>query len=98
MPGASKGSLRTGRTLRFQPGRGRPVFERCQSVPIHSPCLHRFDGHVCLTGVVTQLAVSRKIQSLVVTPAVVAHRGASGYRPEHTLEAYRMAIRMGADD
>ncbi|KQZ75291.1 glycerophosphodiester phosphodiesterase family protein [Nocardioides sp. Root151] len=46
----------------------------------------------------TQLAVSRKTQSLVVTPAVVAHRGASGYRPEHTLEGYRMAIRMGADD
>jgi glycerophosphoryl diester phosphodiesterase len=28
---------------------------------------------------------------------VVAHRGASGYRPEHTLEAYRLAISMGAD-
>lgn len=36
--------------------------------------------------------------SLVVTPAVVAHRGASGYRPEHTLAAYRTAIRMGVDD
>lgn len=35
--------------------------------------------------------------SLVVTPAVVAHRGASGYRPEHTLDAYRTAIRLGAD-
>lgn len=34
---------------------------------------------------------------LVVTPAVTAHRGASGYRPEHTLDAYRTAIRMGAD-
>jgi glycerophosphoryl diester phosphodiesterase len=30
-------------------------------------------------------------------PLVVAHRGASGCRPEHTLEAYRLAIRMGAD-
>ncbi|GAA2705811.1 glycerophosphodiester phosphodiesterase [Micromonospora olivasterospora] len=30
-------------------------------------------------------------------PLVIAHRGASGYRPEHTLEAYRLAIRMGAD-
>lgn len=29
---------------------------------------------------------------------MVAHRGASGHRPEHTLEAYRLAIRMGADD
>ncbi|WP_326551258.1 glycerophosphodiester phosphodiesterase [Micromonospora sp. NBC_01813] len=31
------------------------------------------------------------------TPLVIAHRGASGYRPEHTLEAYRLAIRQGAD-
>ncbi|WP_166133724.1 glycerophosphodiester phosphodiesterase family protein [Nocardioides ochotonae] len=31
------------------------------------------------------------------SPTVVAHRGASGHRPEHTLEAYRTAIRMGAD-
>ncbi|MDG4835292.1 glycerophosphodiester phosphodiesterase [Micromonospora sp. WMMD967] len=30
-------------------------------------------------------------------PIVIGHRGASGYRPEHTLEAYRLAIRMGAD-
>ncbi len=30
-------------------------------------------------------------------PLVIAHRGASGYRPEHTLEAYRLAIRLGAD-
>ncbi|WP_176559806.1 glycerophosphodiester phosphodiesterase family protein [Teichococcus rhizosphaerae] len=28
-------------------------------------------------------------------PIVIAHRGASGYRPEHTLEAYRLAIEMG---
>lgn len=30
-------------------------------------------------------------------PIVIAHRGASGYRPEHTLESYRLAIEMGAD-
>ncbi len=30
-------------------------------------------------------------------PIVVAHRGASGYLPEETLEAYAMAIDMGAD-
>ncbi|WP_210440062.1 glycerophosphodiester phosphodiesterase family protein [Nocardioides xinjiangensis] len=39
-----------------------------------------------------------RTSSLVLTPAVVAHRGASGHRPEHTLEAYRTAIRMGVDD
>lgn len=41
---------------------------------------------------------SRALASLVVTPAVVAHRGASGYLPEHTLEAHRLGIRIGADD
>src|SRR5438270_12793727 len=30
-------------------------------------------------------------------PLVIAHRGASGYRPEHTLDAYRLAIEQGAD-
>ncbi|AKH81409.1 glycerophosphodiester phosphodiesterase [Streptomyces sp. CNQ-509] len=30
-------------------------------------------------------------------PAVIAHRGASGYRPEHTLGAYQFALDMGAD-
>jgi glycerophosphoryl diester phosphodiesterase len=30
-------------------------------------------------------------------PLVVGHRGASGVLPEHTLEAYRLAIAMGAD-
>jgi glycerophosphoryl diester phosphodiesterase len=30
-------------------------------------------------------------------PVVIAHRGASGERPEHTLEAYRVAIAEGAD-
>jgi glycerophosphoryl diester phosphodiesterase len=28
---------------------------------------------------------------------VIAHRGASGYRPEHTAAAYRLAISQGAD-
>src|SRR6188472_1029975 len=30
-------------------------------------------------------------------PLVIAHRGASAYRPEHTLAAYQLAIDMGAD-
>ena len=32
-----------------------------------------------------------------VMPIVIAHRGASGYRPEHTLEAYELGARQGAD-
>lgn len=31
------------------------------------------------------------------SPLVIAHRGASGYLPEHTLEAYRLGVEMGAD-
>ncbi|MCX7593272.1 MAG: glycerophosphodiester phosphodiesterase [Fischerella sp.] len=30
-------------------------------------------------------------------PIIIAHRGASGYRPEHTLAAYELAIDMKAD-
>jgi glycerophosphoryl diester phosphodiesterase len=30
-------------------------------------------------------------------PLVIAHRGASGYRPEHTLASYMLAIEFGAD-
>lgn len=30
-------------------------------------------------------------------PLVIAHRGASGYLPEHTLEAYARAVELGAD-
>ena len=31
------------------------------------------------------------------TPLVFGHRGASGYRPEHTLASYQKAIELGAD-
>ena len=30
-------------------------------------------------------------------PLVIGHRGAGGYLPEHTLEAYALAIEQGAD-
>ena len=43
-----------------------------------------FAAAVCLAA-----AASDKI--------IIAHRGASGYLPEHTLEAYAMAYAMGAD-
>lgn len=38
-------------------------------------------------------AADRKIKD----PLVIGHRGASGYRPEHTLASYKLAIRLGAD-
>src|SRR3954447_18009716 len=30
-------------------------------------------------------------------PIVIGHRGAAGYRPEHTLAGYELGARMGAD-
>jgi glycerophosphoryl diester phosphodiesterase len=30
-------------------------------------------------------------------PIVIGHRGASGYRPEHTLASYALAVELGAD-
>jgi glycerophosphoryl diester phosphodiesterase len=34
---------------------------------------------------------------LGLAPVIIGHRGAAGYRPEHTLASYRLAIEMGAD-
>ncbi|RBM23955.1 glycerophosphodiester phosphodiesterase [Streptomyces sp. PT12] len=31
------------------------------------------------------------------TPTIVAHRGASGYRPEHTMGSYQLGLDLGAD-
>ena len=44
-----------------------------------------------LAAVPTMSVAARK------PPIVIAHRGASGERPEHTLGAYRLAIAQGAD-
>lgn len=53
----------------------------------------------------TMIATPTLAQEAAITPApksrvapiVIAHRGASGERPEHTLAAYSLAIEQGAD-
>jgi glycerophosphoryl diester phosphodiesterase len=47
-----------------------------------------------LAGVLLAMAVVTAAQSNVI---IIGHRGASGHRPEHTIEAYTLAIAMGAD-
>jgi len=42
-------------------------------------------------------ATAASIRASDAGPAVIAHRGASALRPEHTLEAYALAIAEGAD-
>jgi len=34
---------------------------------------------------------------IVARPVAIGHRGAAGYRPEHTLASYQLAIDLGAD-
>nr|MBA3441372.1 glycerophosphodiester phosphodiesterase [Pyrinomonadaceae bacterium] len=38
-----------------------------------------------------------RLDKPLTAPLVIGHRGASGYRPEHTLAAYRLAIELGVD-
>lgn len=47
-------------------------------------------GCIDISGIAKEAAVRP-------TAIVIAHRGASGERPEHTLAAYRLAIQEGAD-
>jgi glycerophosphoryl diester phosphodiesterase len=48
-------------------------------------------------GAVPPAGAGEAVPRLVSKPMVIAHRGASGYFPEHTLAAYVTAIDMGAD-
>ena len=43
------------------------------------------------------LLMVTSFQGAVPRPVIIGHRGASGHRPEHTLEGYRLAAQMGAD-
>jgi len=47
--------------------------------------------------VVSLLHLNGETQFVPPSKALVAHRGASAYAPEHTLAAYRLAIAQGAD-
>jgi glycerophosphoryl diester phosphodiesterase len=49
-----------------------------------------FAAHASLTPMTAQTPSSKK-------PLLIAHRGASGYAPEHTLAGYELAIAQGAD-
>lgn len=60
----------------------------------------RLLGRTALAATLFCLAAIGFAQSLVAQSGkkvLIAHRGASGYAPEHTAEAYRMAIEQGAD-
>ncbi|MFR9730454.1 glycerophosphodiester phosphodiesterase [Saccharopolyspora sp. MS10] len=65
--------------------------------------VHRTRLAALAVSAVTALGAVAQLPSTAVPAApehhveVFAHRGASGYRPEHTLASYELAARMGAD-
>lgn len=64
--------------------------------------MHRADARGAHRGGVTSSVLTATTtpptRPRVGRPDVAGHRGASGYRPEHTLAAYRHALDLGADD
>lgn len=66
--------------------------------------MFRFSRLILLASAAMALFSADKIQAQSTadtltgaTPIVIGHRGASGYRPEHTLASYELAIALGAD-
>ena len=54
-------------------------------------------GALWLVGTMMAGADQPVAKDLPRHPIVIAHRGASGQRPEHTLAAYQLAAEQGAD-
>jgi glycerophosphoryl diester phosphodiesterase len=61
----------------------------------------RVDAAVPSRAIDMLAGVGRAARRATITepagPIVIGHRGACGYRPEHTLASYELAARMGAD-
>ena len=63
-----------------------------------SPSISRIVASIIFAALsFTEVAFADKHTMPIADPIVIAHRGASGYLPEHTLEAYALAIEQGAD-
>lgn len=53
-----------------------------------------FGASICLFNVKKSITNHSLLSNDFI---IIAHRGASGYAPEHTMEAYKLAVEMGAD-
>jgi glycerophosphoryl diester phosphodiesterase len=65
-----------------------------EAAPLLSP---RHVPGVAPIGLNAALQPAPPVRTPRRTPLIIAHRGASAYRAENTLDAYRLAITMGAD-
>ncbi len=76
------------------PSRRRRLFARA-AVPALAVAL--VSAPTAATATEERAAAPAQAATAVDVPLVFGHRGASGYRPEHTLASYQLAIRLGAD-
>lgn len=53
--------------------------------------------YILITAILMAAILTERSATQSGRKILVAHRGASAYAPEHTLEAYRMALSQGAD-
>jgi glycerophosphoryl diester phosphodiesterase len=58
------------------------------------PSLRRRAGRLAAATCLLLLALATAAEA---RPTIYGHRGAAGYRPEHTLASYRLGARLGAD-
>ena len=72
---------------------GASVNASAATLPAAPPAVSAAGAAATDPGVHAPKRVARGFPS----PMVIAHRGASGYRPEHTLPGYELAVAQGAD-
>ncbi len=66
-------------------------------------CTHKFVAPwvaalaILIAAYASLTEMTAQTRSSTKSPLLIAHRGASGYAPEHTFEAYRIAMEQGAD-
>ncbi len=70
------------------------IIRRCVPLLLAASVVSLF---AALGGVLAGSAIAQRGGEHVSQPTIYGHRGASGYRPEHTLASYRLAARLGAD-
>ena len=71
--------------------------EAISGKPSHRDCGHRVDRLAPGRAVNAGSPAPVRRNPAAVAPLIIGHRGAPGYRPEHTLASYDLAARMGAD-
>jgi glycerophosphoryl diester phosphodiesterase len=59
--------------------------------------MYRGTALLIVSGLAAVLGKGDHIFPPYTRPTLIAHRGASGYAPEHTMASYRLAMKQGAD-